>query len=255
MGRVAETSTELNEYERYLRLEELLALQSPASTDQAAAETLFITAHQACELNFHALIATVAVLIDDMDIDNHGAAHARVLTVNALIKSVVAQTQTLNQLSTPDFLDFRPLLGSASGFQSVQFQTLQVLLAGTDEQGLANLTRAGAGINHKVRCVAASGRSIADSLDRCRHRAMIGSWSNFLAGSVDHQAQTHPALRALILALIDTDTLWFEWKAMHFNLVGRHLGFGTTGTGGTENSFLLKSLATRLFPTLWEPRT
>ncbi|MFM9379101.1 tryptophan 2,3-dioxygenase family protein [Gordonia sp. VNK21] len=254
MGRFADTGIELNEYESYLRLEELLSLQSPTGVDQAAAETLFITVHQACELNFHALIATVNVLIGEMDADDYSAAIGRVKIINALIESVVAQTRTLNQLSTPDFFEFRPLLGSASGFQSVQFQILQVLLSGADEQRLAQLTRAGAGINDEVHRVAASGRSVVDSLDRCRRRSTTHSWSEILSTSAAG-VQTHPGLRALASALIDTDTLWFEWKAMHFNLVGRHLGFGTTGTGGTENSFLLKSLAARLFPTLWEPRT
>lgn len=253
MGRSADAGIEMNEYESYLRLAELLSLQSPVSVDRAAAETLFITVHQACELNFRALIATVNVLIDEMDVDDLSAALERAKVINALIESVATQTRTLNHLSTPDFFEFRPRLGSASGFQSVQFQILQVLLAGADEKRLANLTRAGAGINDKVHRIAASGRSVADSLDRCRKRASTRSWSEILSVPA-MDARIYPELRPLALALIDTDTLWFEWKAMHLNLVGRHLGFGTTGTGGTENSFLLKSLATRLFPTLWEPR-
>jgi tryptophan 2,3-dioxygenase len=251
MGRIADTDTELNEYERYLRLEELLSLQNPNGIDRGAAETLFITAHQACELNFRTLIAMVEVLIDEIDTDDHSGALERVKTINALIESVLAQTRTLNQLSTPDFLDFRPLLGSASGFQSTQFQILQVLLSGADEQRLADLAHAGAGINCEVYRAAASGRSVADSLERCRCRSMIRSWSELLTTM---SGRTHSVLRALVSTLIDTDSLWFEWKATHFNLVGRHLGFGAIGTGGTENSFLLKSLATRLFPTLWEPR-
>lgn len=254
MHRTANVDTELNEYQSYLRLSELLSLQVPVGDDSTGSETLFIAVHQACELNFRALIKSVGALIDQLDRDDYLRAVATVKIVNALIESVIGQTRTLDHLSTPDFLGFRPLLGAASGFQSVQFQTLQVLLKGAGEIELARLEEVGAGINHEVRAVAEEGRCVAESLERCRLRIAVASWASFLASSGNRDIGLQ-AVRVLVTSLLDMETLWFEWKAMHFNLVGRHIGFGRKGTGGTDNSFLLTSLAARLFPSLWEPRT
>lgn len=125
------------EYGTYLRLDELLSAQAPESGahGQPAAhdEMLFIITHQAYELWFkqilHELDSVLQVFSGDT-LDDRLLATAihrlgRVRTIQDLLLGQIDVIETMTPL---DFLDFRDLLVPASGFQSLQFKQIEIVL-------------------------------------------------------------------------------------------------------------------------------
>lgn len=239
------------DYHRYLRLDQILSLQTPVGRDVGGSETLFIAVHQACELNLRAISIHLPPLIDQLDRDNVFGAVETVKVINALILGMTAQTRVLHQLKTSDFLEFRPLLGEASGAQSIQLRLVQALLSGASPAALKTIEQAAARAGLAVGELPLEPQSVAQALEAMRERLAIGSWAALLAES-GTPSESLQAVRSLLTALLDTDMLWCEWKAAHFNLVLRHLGSEFLGTGGKDGVWLLKSLSTRLFPALWD---
>src|SRR5918994_7276973 len=120
-------------YAEYLRVKELLALQSPLSEGPEHDEMLFIVVHQVYELWFreilHELDRVQAIFagetVDDRDIAV--AAHG-LSRINVALRLGVQQLDLLETMTPLDFLDFRDMLYPTSGFQSVQFREIEVRL-------------------------------------------------------------------------------------------------------------------------------
>src|ERR687893_3331386 len=110
-------------YSSYLRVDELLDLQTPRSEEHD--EMLFIVIHQVYELWFkellHELQRVMRLLRED---DAIRAQHTlkRILTI---LKVLVAQVDILETMTPLEFLTFRDRLEAASGFQSDQFRQLE----------------------------------------------------------------------------------------------------------------------------------
>jgi tryptophan 2,3-dioxygenase len=120
-------------YSQYLHLDQLLDCQHPRSaTDGPAAhdEMLFIVVHQAYELWFkqilHELDSVLALFgtgtVPEREV---GTAVHRLRRVIAIQGLLVEQIRVLETMTPLDFLDFRHLLSTASGFQSWQFRLLE----------------------------------------------------------------------------------------------------------------------------------
>jgi len=137
-------SNEAPYYSRYLHLEKILSSQHPLSEadgQPAHDEMLFIIIHQSYELWFKLIIfeldSVIEIMnhkdkfgdqkIDDNSSDMYDAVHRldRVIEVLRLLNAQIAVLETMRPL---DFLDFRSLLGTASGFQSIQFKLIEVKL-------------------------------------------------------------------------------------------------------------------------------
>lgn len=132
------------DYANYLRLSELLSLQTPESTKRgkpAHDEMLFIIIHQAYELWFkqihHELDLMQAIfggaLVDDAELGRAVHAAERIVKIEQLL---VGQIDILETMTPMDFLEFRDLLIPASGFQSEQFRLLEIRLGLTREARL-----------------------------------------------------------------------------------------------------------------------
>src|SRR6059058_2781300 len=112
-------------YNKYLRVPELIELQTCLSSPAHHDELLFITVHQAYELWFkqilHELEAAVASMKEDRAAE---AAHAlrRVVEIEKLL---IAQIHILETMTPISFLGFRDELNPASGFQSMQFREIE----------------------------------------------------------------------------------------------------------------------------------
>src|SRR5438477_1826029 len=112
-------------YNKYLRVQELIELQTCLSSPAHHDELLFITVHQAYELWFkqilHELEAAVASMKEDRAAE---AAHAlrRVVEIEKLL---IAQIHILETMTPISFLGFRDELNPASGFQSMQFREIE----------------------------------------------------------------------------------------------------------------------------------
>src|SRR5690606_12955439 len=112
-------------YPSYLRLDELLALQTPATEPPHPDELLFIVVHQASELWFKVIIHELDGLVAALERRDAGAALWRLGRVNALMRIVSGQLSALDTLPPQRFLQFRGYLGTSSGSQSDQFRAIE----------------------------------------------------------------------------------------------------------------------------------
>jgi len=124
------------DYAAYLRLDLVLASQSPKSVEYgrpAHDEMLFIVVHQVYELWFKQVLHELdSVLMlfrqDSVDERNIGVAISRLDRITEIQKLLIEQLRVLQTMTPLDFLDFRDMLIPASGFQSVQFRLIETKL-------------------------------------------------------------------------------------------------------------------------------
>ncbi len=124
-------------YHSYLQLDKITGAQKLRSAeleDQPAhEEMLFIIIHQAYELWFkqiiHELNSVVVMFKDDwVDERNLGTAVGRLDRVSEILRLLIQQIHVLETMTPLDFLDFRNYLFPASGFQSLQFRIIELIL-------------------------------------------------------------------------------------------------------------------------------
>ncbi len=128
-------------YSDYLHLSKLLDSQHPKSKEigrEAHDEMLFIMVHQVYELWFkqilHELKPVLKIFSRDF-VEEHELGFVlsrfeRVIKIQSLLQT---QLEVLETMSPMDFLEFRDLLIPASGFQSVQFKTIETLFGLTTQ--------------------------------------------------------------------------------------------------------------------------
>ncbi|TAL40199.1 MAG: tryptophan 2,3-dioxygenase [Alphaproteobacteria bacterium] len=118
-------------YKSYLALETLLQAQKPLSP--AHDEMMFVVLHQTYELWFKLILFELdrvqkifgAKTVGDADLRLVSASLSRVVNIMQLL---VRQLDIMETMTPLDFLDFRHVFRSASGFQSMQFRELEVRL-------------------------------------------------------------------------------------------------------------------------------
>lgn len=125
------------DYKTYLQLPTLLEAQKPISGSAgkpfAHDEMLFIIVHQTYELWFKQVLFEVDRVqdifsrksVEDKDLRVISAALERIVEI---LKHLVRQIDLLETMTPLDFLDFRHVFRSASGFQSLQFRELEIRL-------------------------------------------------------------------------------------------------------------------------------
>jgi len=233
-------------YGSYLRIPELLALQSTRTG--AHDELLFIVTHQAYELWFKQLLHELEAARDRMLAGEAGPARHHLHRVAVIERLLVQQIEVLETMSPPDFLAFRSELAPASGFQSVQFREIEFL------SGLKN--------------AAYLKRLEADAQERSRLERRLAEptlWDAFNAIRVRGGGPTldeifarrdlHQDLFDLSEALLDHDAAFAHWRSRHVLMVERQIG-SKTGTGGSTGAEYLRStLGKRFFPDLWDVRS
>ena len=125
-------------YSEYLQLDKILDAQFPESdkiNQSADDELLFIIIHQTYELWFKQLLHEINLvreifksqIIDDNGAHLYNAVHKLKRSVK-ILEVLVQQISVLETMTALDFLDFRDLLRPASGFQSIQFKTIEAAL-------------------------------------------------------------------------------------------------------------------------------
>ncbi|MCO5114409.1 MAG: tryptophan 2,3-dioxygenase [Bdellovibrionaceae bacterium] len=120
-------------YNSYLQVENITSLQfleSAKKGEPAHEEMLFIIIHQTYELWFKQIIweldSIIKILSKDFvpDSDLYTANH-RMLRILEIQKILIDQIDVLETMTPLEFLEFRNLLFSASGFQSSQFRLIE----------------------------------------------------------------------------------------------------------------------------------
>jgi len=123
-------------YQEYLKLNDILGaqhLRSAEAGNAAHEEMLFIITHQVYELWFKQIIHELRAIIDDFDdgkVDerNIGRSVARLDRVIKVQGLLIEQIEVMETMTALDFLEFRSFLFPASGFQSIQFREIEILL-------------------------------------------------------------------------------------------------------------------------------
>jgi tryptophan 2,3-dioxygenase len=257
MGQVADEERHLS-YGSYLRIPELLAMQTLRSKPAAHDELLFIVVHQAFELWFRELVFELETIRDLMFArDPHRARHllARVHTVERLL---IEQIEVLETMSPQDFLEFRSNLEPASGFQSVQFREIEFLcglkeerfvrMAETPEERERLERRLNEPTLWDAFCdlLGASGLPMPQGDAEARRTSLL---------KVARDRDAFADLWYLAEDLLVMDELFSLWRQRHILMVERQIGT-KRGTGGSSGApYLRTTLEKRFFPELWELRS
>src|ERR1043165_3642446 len=112
-------------YNKYLRVRELIDLQTCLSSPAHHDELLFITVHQAYELWFKQILHEIDAAVRLMNEDRTGEAALAMRRVVEIEKLLVSQIHILETMAPINFLGFRDELNPASGFQSMQFREIE----------------------------------------------------------------------------------------------------------------------------------
>jgi len=254
-------------YGEYLRVDELLRLQSPLSEGPEHDEMLFIVIHQVYELWFKQILHELHHL--EALLDRNDGAHARgtLKRILTILKVLVAQIDILETMTPLEFLSFRDRLEFGSGFQSHQFRELEFALGWKDAKAVERYP-AGSEVRKRLEQQLGSG-SLWDAF--LRHLAANGVRvpRADLERDVTRRVESSPALRETLIQvyrgqpalaelcerMVDLDEGMMEWRYRHVKMVQRTIGTrrGTGGSAGAE--YLLTTLNQPLFPDLWAIRT
>nr|WP_228126675.1 tryptophan 2,3-dioxygenase [Candidatus Viadribacter manganicus] len=255
-------------YGSYLRLPELLAAQTPQTGEHD--ELLFVILHQTMELWMKQAIHEIGAAQREVQSGNLVPAYKHLARVSR-IQAVMTQAWDILATMTPaDYLSFRNLLGTSSGFQSAQFRVLEYKLGIKDPSFLKFHEDGGA--DRKMLDEALSAPSLYDDV----LRQLAGAGFNVPASSynrasgapyepsdavetawlaVYRDTTKYWALYQLAEKLIDLDDALLTWRHKHVLTVERIIG-RKRGTGGTEGvGYLQQTLTRRAFPEIWSLRT
>src|SRR2546428_2645364 len=128
-------------YNKYLRVPELIDLQTCLSSPAHHDELLFITVHQAYELWFKQILHEIDAAISLMKEDRAGEAALALRRIVEIEKLLIAQIHILETMTPISFLGFRDELNPASGFQSMQFREIE-FASGHKQENILNEFRA-----------------------------------------------------------------------------------------------------------------
>ena len=210
-----------SDYERYLRTDELLALQKPPEERAHHDELLFQAVHQSSELWLKLAAEEVEVATGHVGRGELAPA-LRLLGRSVLCLKLVTHALDMLELMSPweYTAEVRPVLGHGSGFDSPGWNRLR--------QAAPALGQAFHGLRRR------EGLSLVE---------------------VYTQGREHEELYQLAEALTDLDEWATTWRVRHFMVVERIIGGEVVGTQGTPVELLGQLIQRKLYPELWKVRT
>ena len=257
-------------YAGYLHLDRLLSAQHPLSNPPHHDEMLFIIQHQTSELwlklLIHELGAATAHIRHDR-VWQFGKVTARCKRV---LDQLTAQWSVLETLTPSEYMEFRDILGPSSGFQSLQYRTVEFLMGNKNaamlkvfahdvdgHAALESVLRAPSLYDEFLRYLARWGHDIpAQHLERdwsqphVLDRGLLPAFERIYEDTNRYSREY-----ALCEDLVDLETQFQLWRFRHMRTVMRIIGF-KPGTGGSSGvAFLRKALELTFFPELFEVRT
>jgi len=258
------------DYAEYLRLDRLLSAQQPRSVPAHHDEVLFIIQHQTSELWMKLMIHELESVLENVRADRLEPSFKVLARVGQIQRILFEQWSVLETLTPSEYLQFRQVLGHASGLQSYQYRALEFLLGNKDPQMLG-LHRHDPKIHRWLQTLLAS-PSVYDEFLR-----YLGRHGHEIPPEVTERDwsqpyQRHPAVVTVFRRIYEnTDQYWDEyemceklvdveerfqlWRFRHMKTVQRIIGYkqGTGGSSGVE--FLRKAVDLSFFPELWDVRT
>src|SRR6476646_1162788 len=113
-------------YSDYLKLDELLNAQRPLSNLHD--EMLFIVIHQTKELWMKQMLHELRLAIGLVGEDRFAEAYKAMARISRIQAVMTLSWDVLSTLTPVDYLKFRDVLGTSSGFQSEQFREIEYRL-------------------------------------------------------------------------------------------------------------------------------
>jgi tryptophan 2,3-dioxygenase len=253
-------------YSTYLRLEELLDLQTPTSNGEDHDEMLFIVVHQVYELWFKQILHELDHLLTLLANDDETRVRHTLKRVLTILKVLVAQLDILETMTPLEFLSFRDRLESGSGFQSFQFRALEFALGFKRDSAVTHYpegTPARAWLEARIAMPSVwhafllylnrhGYRVPADLLERDVRQPTIPSEA--LQKILIHVYRNDSRTAEICERLVDLDEGVQEWRYRHIKMVERTIGL-RMGTGGSSGAEYLRSTIRAAFPDLWSIRT
>ncbi len=244
-------------YADYLKLDRLLTAQQPLSGLHD--EMLFIVIHQTKELWMKEMLHELRLAIGLVGENRFAEAYKAMARISRIQAVMTLSWDVLSTLTPVDYLKFRNVLGTSSGFQSAQFREIEFRL-GLKEPNFVNYHPEGS----------AERTALARALDQpslreASHAALERAGFDLGDGSVEaiaaawlqvyRDSERWFDLYELAEKLVDIDDALAMWRHKHVLTVERIIG-NTQGTGGSAGaSYLRSTLEKRVFPELWALRT
>ncbi len=222
-------------YTSYLKIDEILKLQSPLSDGPEHDELLFIIIHQTYELWFKSLLHEMSQAQRTLESGDTHLSLGLLGRVRTIMKTLVGQVDILETMTPLQFSTFRDRLDAASGFQSAQFRRIEAMLGGRapDQHG----------IWYSLLNYLASRNHIAAPGEQAMNEMLINVYRN------------DPEAALLLERLVDIDEGLQEWRYRHVKMVERTIG-AKMGTGGSSGAaYLASTLFKPVFPELWRVRS
>ena len=244
-------------YADYLKLKQLLGAQQPLSSLHD--EMLFIIIHQTKELWMKQMLHEVRYAVALVAENSFAPAYKALARVSRIQSVMTLSWDVLATLTPVDYLKFRDVLGTSSGFQSAQFRELEYRLGLKDPAFLQHYPE---GTDERARLQAAlDEESLRDAAIAALKRAGfdVGDGSEEALAEawleVYRDADRWFELYQLAEKLVDLDDALAMWRHKHVLTVERIIGH-KRGTGGSSGaSYLRSTLEKRVFPELWSLRT
>ena len=208
-----------SDYERYLRTDELLALQKGPDEWVHRDELLFQVVHQSSELWLKLATSDVEEAVRHVEDGELEEAARQLRRPLRCLRFATDQLDMLEELSPWEYQEIRKVLGHGSGFDSPGWRTLR-----------AALPRLGHAFHAQRRD---AGLSLVD---------------------VYVERRDHDALYRLAESLIELDEWCQTWRIRHYRVVARVIGDSVVGTQGTPVEVLGRLVQTIFFPELWDVR-
>jgi tryptophan 2,3-dioxygenase len=208
-----------SDYERYLRTDELLALQKTADEWVHRDELLFQTVHQSSELWLKLCWNEVEQACEHVEAGELAAA-LRLLrrSVDAL-KIAHRLLDELEHLDPWEYQTIRRVLGHGSGFDSPGFRELRRVAP-----------------------------RLGQAFDEARRKEKLSIVDLYRRG------REFEELYQLAERLIEFDEWVSVWRFRHYKVVARVIGDEVVGTQGTPVELLGGLIKQKLYPELWRAR-
>lgn len=257
-------------YAGYLQLDLLLSAQKRLSDPPQHDEMLFIVQHQVSELWMKLMIHELKAAVVYLQADDLGACQKIFARCKSILRQLTEMWSVLETLTPTDYARFREILGPSSGFQSLQYRTIEFLLGNKNaamlkvfahdpeaEAELRRVLEAPSLYDASLAWLARHGHPIpAHLLDR--------DWSQARASDpallpvferIYEDTESHWDAYHLCEDLVDIENQFQLWRFRHMRTVMRIMGF-KRGTGGSSGvGFLKQALELTFFPELFEVRT
>ncbi len=254
-------------YGGYLRLDEMLALQSPRSGEHD--EMLFVVIHQASELWMKLCLHELRLVIDSVQGDDLTLASKGLARIARVQRQMIQSWDVLSTMTPAEYGRFRDALGISSGFQSFQYRQMEFMLGNKDAR-MVDVHR------HTPRHVAVleaalQAPSLYDEVLALLSRrglavpagALARDWAApYVPDEAVEQVwlgiygspEAHWDLYELAEKLVDLEDQFQQWRFRHLKTVERVIGM-KAGTGGSSGvPYLARALSLQFFPELWSLR-